>query len=63
MNCCPVCGEQDKWYYTSGVINGEPIEPAEWWCESCGFNYAQGYLMSMQEAALDYKDTTGKLDK
>jgi hypothetical protein len=39
MNECPVCGEVDKWHYSSGWVMGEPIEPPEGWCDFCGFSF------------------------
>ena len=51
---CPCCGEMDNWHFQSGVINGELIEPAEWTCERCGFEYMEHVKYQMREAALKF---------
>lgn len=39
-NECPYCGSE-KWHYSSGVYDGEPLEPETGYCEECGFEYSQ----------------------
>lgn len=51
---CPCCGEMDNWHFQSGVINGEPIEPGEWACERCGFEYREHVKHPMSDAALKF---------